>query len=67
MQITNYKVEEYNQGGKIRCYEIRKTLLESGYDVKTLSFGLGNCDQLENYHLEVDESSFFEKVKDMFA
>ena len=64
LQITNYKVEEYNQGGKIRCYEIRKTLLESGYDVKTLSFGLGNCDQLENYHLEVDESSFFEKVKD---
>ena len=64
LQITNYKVEEYNQGGKIRCYEIRNTLLESGYDVKTLSFGLGNCDQLENYHLEVDRSSFFEKVKD---
>ena len=64
LQFANYKVEEYNQGGKIRCYEIRNTLLESGYDVKTLSFGFGKCDQLKNYHLEVDESSFFKEVKD---
>ena len=51
LQFANYKVEEYNQGGKIRCYEIRNTLLESGYDVKTLSFGLGKCDQLKNITL----------------
>lgn len=64
LQFTNYKLDDYNQGGKIRCYEIRNTLLKSGYDVITLSFGLGNCDQLEDYHLEVDKSLFFEKVKD---
>jgi len=64
LQITNYKIEDYNQGGKIRCYEIKNSLLESGYDVKTLSFSLGNCDQLKDYHLEIDKSSFFEKVKD---
>ena len=64
LQITNYKVEEYDQGGKIRCFEIRNTLLDHGYVAKTLSFGLGNCDQLENYHLQVDQSSFFKEVKD---
>ena len=64
LQITNYKIEDYNQGGKIRCYEIKNSLLESGYDVKTLSFVLGNCDQLKDYHLEIDKSSFFDKVKD---
>ena len=64
LQFANYKVEEYNQGGKIRCYETIEILLEGGYDVKTLSFGLGKCDQLKNYHLEVDESSFFKEVKD---
>ena len=64
LQITNYKIEDYNQGGKIRSYEIKNSLLKSGYDVKTLSFGLGDLDQLNDCHLEVDKSSFFTKVKD---
>ena len=64
IQLANYIVEEYNQGGKIRSFEIRKALSSAGYFVETISFVLGKESRLKNNIIEVSEDDFFKKIND---
>ena len=64
IQLANYIVEEYNQGGKIRSFEIRKALRCAGYFVETISFVLGKESRLKNNIIEVRENDFFKKIND---
>ncbi len=64
LQVTNYNINEYDHGGKIRCYEIRKALLNQGFNVKTLTISTGKKDFYQNFSCQLNESSFFKKIKD---
>ena len=64
LQVTNYNIDEYDHGGKIRCYEIRKSLLNQGFNVKTLTISTGKNDFYQNFNCQLNERSFFKQIKD---
>ena len=55
LQMTTYSLDKPNQGGKLRCYHIRKSLRQT-FDVETLSFEWSDNSNAETFQVVLDQA-----------
>lgn len=57
LQLTTYPIDNPNHGGKLRCHNIRKSLI-SFFDVKTLSIYIDVNDSIEDFQITLNTQEF---------